>query len=259
MKHQQDFAMNQKTIIQSLADNQIRLALLDASLQEDLAAKQYYESLDQDHPDRRQLELFMDKAREHNLNLLKNQRRPAKIRQFKHIIPKLIKAAAIFLTVSALGLATAMAISPELRIQVLKLLINITPSYTQIIMEPRGDHLLSVPSEWGGNYYPSYIPEGYRFYAVSGEHPVRTTIYMAGDEKMLDFSEYSGTVVTHTDTEGYTLSEIELNGTIATLAEKEGKTKLIWAIADRYFILIITENAETAIKIAKSVEYIQNN
>ena len=72
-------------------------------------------------------------------------------------------------------------------------------------------------------------------------------------DRILRFNENDRSVESNIDTEGYEVWEIEIHGRPAQLAAKEGKSKLVWSEADRFFILTVTEDAETAIKIGMTL------
>lgn len=115
------------------------------------------------------------------------------------------------------------------------------------------DSGMNVPEEWQGKYYLSYIPEGYELeyanwfgvcYVDAHGGELRFDENMHGD---------SGDV----DTENAVVSNAALNGVGAMIVEKGGWTTVFWSMDNRYFVVEIHENRETALRIAAGVRPIR--
>ena len=96
---------------------------------------------------------------------------------------------------------------------------------------------MEVPAEWGGEYYPSYIPEGYEFDEVIGGTLVRNVYYQSLHGDLLLFSEYGDTSSTRLDTENADVKFVMINGNPGMLVEKNGRSTVTWSENDRYFVL----------------------
>lgn len=170
-----------------------------------------------------------------------------------------IRVAAAALALLFIGIGTAMALSAQVRITVLRLLWRVTPQYTEIRLAPDEAAAFDVPADWPGEYYPSFIPEGYRLYGVSGGDslPIATYTNPSDPEKLLLFSESSPSAVSRIDTEGYTMEQISLHGVSALLAYKPGHSWVVWPQANKAFSVSVTEDQQTALKIAESVTRIK--
>ncbi len=170
-----------------------------------------------------------------------------------------IRIAAAALALLFIGIGTAMALSAQLRITVLRLLWRVTPQYTELRLAPDEAAAFDVPADWPGEYYPSFIPEGYRFYAVSGGEQIGIATYtnVSDSEKILRFIESDQNTVSKVDTEGYSIETIDLRGSEAMLARKSGHSKIIWQQAGKMLLLSVTEDRQTALKIAESVTRIK--
>ena len=144
-------------------------------------------------------------------------------------------------------------IAPALRVQVMRLLYQVTPEYTQVSFVPDEAASFDVPVEWTGLYYPAYIPEGYEFYGVGGSSSMPKVLFNASEDRFLRFSEYSLEAESNINSEGYTVEEADINGAKGVLSWKDGHTILVWPVSDRFFILDITAAADTAMEIARSV------
>ena len=78
----------------------------------------------------------------------------------KQLVRKFVQAAAVVLSVFCLSMGIAVASSANVRIQILKLLISITPEYTSLQIGQEGESSVEVPSEWHGLFYPTLGPQG---------------------------------------------------------------------------------------------------
>lgn len=168
-------------------------------------------------------------------------------------IPKLMKAVAALLLISFIATGTAMAVSAEFRVMVMKLLYTVTPQYTEIRLVKDKASASVVPKDWAGNYYPLQIPKGYELYETQENGDILMSIYRNKENKMLHFNESGSTTEINIDTEGYEIKDISLNDSKAVLAYKDGKSKIVWHVADKILMLTIEEEPQTAIDIAQSV------
>ena len=240
-----------------LGDIKLRIALLEAARQEDETEAARLDALAPDAPERKEEQAFHVRTQEKTLGLIRREeRRSQKAQRFQGIHTVMRFVAAVLL-ISFLGLGTAMAFSPALRVTVMRLLYRVTPQYTEISLVQDEGASFDVPADWSGNYFPAYIPQDYAFYGIAGTSSIRDAVFVAEGERILRFNENDRSVESNIDTEGYEVREIEIHGQSALLATKEGKSKIVWSEADRYFVLTITEVAETAIKIAQSVTIIK--
>ena len=76
----------------------------------------------------------------------------------------------------------AIATIPPVRARVMELIFETLRQYTRVSLREKAGPEVEVPAEWGGEYYPSYIPEGYKFDEVLGErsYEMSTTYRMTG-------------------------------------------------------------------------------
>ena len=249
--------VNLQGLQNQLSDIKLLIALLAAAQQDDETETTRLDTLAPDAPERIEEVAFIARTQEKTLGLIRRETHKLLRTERLHGMQKIMRIAAVLVLISFLSLGTAMAVSPGLRVQVMRLLFRVTPQYTEISYVPDEKASFEVPQEWTGNYYPAYIPDEYSFYGIAGTGSMRDAVYVAQDNKILRFSENDQSVEANIDTEGYAVREIEIHGQSALLATKEGKSKIVWSEADRYFILTVTEDAETAIKIAQRVTIIK--
>lgn len=237
-----------------IGQNKLRMALLEAAGAEADRAQAAWDALPDDAPEKAAEKAFHLRTEEKYLRMA---RRAQHAGRAPRMVLRALQFAAVLALAFAVSLGTAMAVSGEVRVAVMRLLYRVTPEYTEISMAEDEDAAFFVPADWTGSYYPSYIPEGYSFYSVTGTPSIRETIYTSSENKMLSFTENDPSVESNEDTENYEIIEIDLKGNKALLTVKEGKSKVIWQSADCFMVLTISENAETALKVAQSVRRIK--
>lgn len=167
-----------------------------------------------------------------------------------HALMRTSKIVAILLLVLLIGFSTAMAMVPSLRATVLRFIINITDTHTELSLED--STYIDVPVEWCGNYYPSYIPEGYSLTQVV-PYPCEA-YYENVDGTQLSFYEYDDSSYTSIDTEDAEIRSIPLHETTALVSEKEGNAFVVWSSGSRYFIVNISQWSSSTLDMAESTE-----
>lgn len=166
---------------------------------------------------------------------------------------KVLPAAAIIVLVLMLSFATVLAVSPQLRIHMIRMLYKVMPQYTEVSFSPDPDHFFDVPEGWQGLYYPAYIPEGYyQTNIVSGKKSSKV-VFSANDNHYLFFSEHKLGVESNINSENSVVEEIDINGKTGLIIQNGDYNMIVWANDEKCFTLYVTENADIAIKIAKSV------
>ena len=178
----------------------------------------------------------------------------------------LIEVAACVVLLLGVSLSFAVAKVDVIRSKVLEMIIELNEDHAAISLLPLDELEFEVPAGYMGDYFPSYIPEGYELSWISKYYgEVR---YFNSDTQLIQFGEdTSATVVSLSVSDDAVFSTISLNGVEATLIEeppvyKDGELyrseryHVIWTIEDRFFHLTVHESRETAIEIAASVRKI---
>lgn len=233
---------------QQISDAKLKIALLESALMEDEVDEQLETATAQDEMPARPSHFD-----ERVLTAIRKECRKLERTNWLRAIPKAVKAATAVLLVSFLLGGTAMAVSSEVRVLVMKLLYKVTPQYTEISLVPDESASFHIPAGWEGLFFPSYIPEGYTLHDLQGNGAMRETLYRNNFNSSVRFSEYDSTVEMNTDTEGYVIEDMLLNGEKALLAYKDGKSKIIWQQDGRILMVITTEDPQFTLKVAKSV------
>ncbi len=172
---------------------------------------------------------------------------------YRRDLPKIAQIAAGILLVLYITATSALAVSRTARVHFMNFLINTEKKYTELSLRPSEDKFVDVPSEWRGEYYPSYLPDGYIVKQVLGGDRMNDAIYVNAAGRDLQFGEYMSGVAGNVDTENAQTSFVQINGTTAFLAVKGEEVLLAWAYTDQYFLIALQGTSEEALKIAKSL------
>ncbi|MBH1940177.1 DUF4367 domain-containing protein [Mobilitalea sibirica] len=184
--------------------------------------------------------------------LRKKKRNDNRIRVMRQL-----KKAAIFILL-LVGVNYFLVISVDAyRVRFFNTIMNIQERFTQIDYV-KDSNQTTIPDNWDGYYYPSYIPEGYQLDSVIGDtRLVRVIHYVKEDQKII-FQQFTGQPSIQVDSEGGIVERIEIFGDQkAVFVEKENYRSISWTFDDRVFFLQssdidITKNH--LIKIAESLE-----
>ncbi|MGI6235781.1 MAG: DUF4367 domain-containing protein [Christensenellales bacterium] len=241
---------------EQLSDIKLQIALLEAARVEDEANLAQFNALPKDAPERSAEQAFHDRMEPKIHGLIRGLHRKERNRQLLRSARRVLRVAAAIFLVACIGLGTAMAVSSELRVTVMKLLYNVTPQYTEIRLVSDESAAFNIPGDWMGEFYPSYIPDGYILRSIQGTRFTMDVTYDAPGDKVLIFAENHAAVETNVNTEGYEVRQLELNGSTALLAVKDGETTVVWQQDNKALYLTISENVETALQVVTGVRRI---
>ena len=155
-----------------------------------------------------------------------------------HVYHKIIQIAAVLIVCLALAGGIALASSSYVRIQVMRLLSNVTPEYTELSFSVERE--MNIPAEWQGMYYPGVIPEKSHVSSLeSDEFSSRVTYSTESshDEWILSFAEYDEPVNIRIDTEDSNYINSIINGYEVSITEKDGLISLYWNDGQRLLVL----------------------
>lgn len=165
-------------------------------------------------------------------------------------MPRGWKIVAIAAVLMAVSIGSALAAICMVEAGILKVDVQDKGTVFRLIAP---DNRAAVPEGWKGQYYPTYIPEGYMFSGF-----MKTGVYYnSSNGKRLYFDEKMYGDRRRVDTEEGNVSSMMLNGAEATIIEKDGWTMVIWTMDDKYFVIDISGDRETALKVAASVQVIR--
>lgn len=178
----------------------------------------------------------------------KRLRRRKYVHFVKTTLPKAGRIAAAVVSVFFIGLTAAVASVRPVRVSVLNFIMGIEEAYTELGV---GSEMPDVPSEWQGQYYPAYIPEGFTLDYVDPLYVEAQ--YKNSDGQKIVFREYELNDYTNFDTEDSIVSTITIRGAEALISEKKDRYSIVWAMDDCYLLLRCDTSREMAIQIAESV------
>lgn len=241
-------------LLKQLADTKLKIALLT---QQEVEMDEIGDNADAPETEVAIIEqdAFFRSTQDHALSRIKTNIQKQNSIQFTfRYLPRLAQIAASALLLFYIGLTTAAATVPSVRIVLMQMLYKIEEEYTEVSFQPDEEASFDVPSEWGGDYFMSYIPSDYQFECCSEMSDIeQEIIYVTVDGKILRFCESLLDTEINVDTEEYSVSTIQINGMRGILAKTDEVTKIVWASVDRCFILNINSSPEEAVVIAEKV------
>lgn len=173
--------------------------------------------------------------------------------------PRALRTAAAACAVCCVGLTTAFASSESFRVQVYAMFARDYGEYTAIGMEETPEASFDVPMDWGGEYYPSYIPEGFEMTDIyNGLDTMFYVEYRNDSNIRLDFDDDPMTMEMNIDTENARVYYTDIHGGQALVAVKPTHVIIVWNEYNRIFTVSIDgDDEETALRVARSVRRIR--
>ena len=175
------------------------------------------------------------------------------IRHF-HVLQRIAQTAAVLIVCLALAGGIALAASPYVRTQIMRLLANVTPEYTELDFSVEKE--MNIPSDWQGIYYPGVVPEkSHVSFLESNEVFSRVTYSIEASQNgwILSFSEYDDEVYTRIDTEDADQINSIINGKEVSITEKDGLITVYWNDGQRLLVLQ-TQNSS----MPETITYVSN-
>ena len=169
-------------------------------------------------------------------------------------ISKIGKRAAIIVVVFGLVTTVTIFSVDAFRIKFLNMIIEVSEKFSAISFKGTNtvDITGNLPKSWD-SYYPTVLPDGYKFKRAVDSGETKIIIFENGDSKELRFSQSPITSDTQMDTENAVVSEIKINGMEGICSVKEGYCMLLWHDDDFVFWLDGFVEKPLMIKIAESV------
>ena len=163
-------------------------------------------------------------------------------------VGKILLIAAALLIVS---IGSAFATMRMVQAGILQLKMEQYPTYSTFELVPTAE-AVEVPAGWEGDFYPTYIPEGYQIESIFGD----SVGYIDSKGKILTIYETTQDTRTYLDTEDAVISYGRINGYNATLIEKGVWVTVLWSNSKSYFMVDMQGEKDTAIRIAESFVFV---
>lgn len=204
-------------------------------------------------------EAFIKEQDKKNLMLIQRQMKKQRERGFlQTAFPRVLRAAAILLAAFTLAGGVALAASPALRVQVMKLLAIVTPTHTELKLVPDEDASFNVPEGWKGNNYLSYIPDDFALTKLVGMSSLSQAEYQNELNAWFYFAEYGNDATPNVDSEGAITSSVSISGHPGTLLLEKDSAIIYWTDGFNAFVLTSMHlNVDLLLKIAQGVRAIK--
>jgi len=166
--------------------------------------------------------------------------------------PKIAYAAACLLLVVIIAAPLAIAHVGPIRTRVIRLLVDINDRYASVSLEEISPPV--PPEGWKGEYYLGYLPEGFE---LSYTNELQMYVeYCDTYGRIIKFLECGLTEIDNVDSEDALINVVQAGGQKATIIEKDGKTRMIWANDEKRFVIVANLPIEEVMRIAESVQKI---
>lgn len=197
----------------------------------------------------------------------RNKRSKERKERARRIIPRIIVAAACVVLVIGVAAPIAIANVEFIRSAVMKMLIRIDLEKGEVRMNFVEDDTASfdIPSDWPGEYFPSYMPEGFdvTWKSYVGENPCIEYTSQTG-QQVISFDEMDSNTTAISGIEGGVISYVEINGYTAIVIETENPedetnyhVDITWDNGEKWFgVGSRGIPREETLKIAQSVKKI---
>lgn len=170
-------------------------------------------------------------------------------RRRKRYFRRTIRILACIIILLAIATPVAIASISPIREYVLRMLINVKDDHIEIELtkSDRDD----VPEGWLGEYYPRYIPDGYRYTGMAAT--VQTAMFSNGEGDTFYFCVFDQGEQTSIDSEDADIYFTTINATSALVSEENGEIRMVWKEGDHMLFVGGRLSLEEATKIANSV------
>ncbi|MBQ9300429.1 MAG: DUF4367 domain-containing protein [Clostridia bacterium] len=169
---------------------------------------------------------------------------------------RLLKFAALLILLVNMAITIAVAASDTIRVRVLQFLMQNTPSYTQIKFVPTGIEI-EIPVDWSEDYFPTYIPQGFYMKKVEPYKEAALVVYENDRNQRIEIEICGPGAVAQVDSENAEMFNISIQGHSATVMQKNGWTRIVWNVGDRYIMVRSNTDYENTISVAESISPIQ--
>ena len=172
----------------------------------------------------------------HKLTDMKSgENRKKRLNKLGNALRRTVNIAACFIIMAAVTVPVAMATIPELRTYVSGLLVEHHTTYADIRMYDEPLPPLDVPEGWKGDFYLSYIPEGYRLVDIDAFFNIVT--YKNNSGHIFYFIESEDSDGSIMDNEDVEITYAEINGSEVMFMEKRNSDKItaVWTNGEVIF------------------------
>jgi hypothetical protein len=200
---------------------------------------------------------FFERTETKTRRLIRHEMRKQHTKQFcKQQLPRIGGAVAVVLLVCYIGLTAAVATSSAIRGRVMQLLMNMQEQYTELSLVENEALAFSVPDNWKGAYYPTFIPEGYSLESIRDFVGEKDVFFVNSQSEKTIYMEFSEQSYTNLDTEGAEIKFIMVHGNPGMIAFKEGEYRITWSQDETYFVVSCPGDEGEILRVAEGVKKI---
>lgn len=183
-------------------------------------------------------------------------KRNEKKKRRRIMIAKTSKRIAMILIVLSMITAFVTISVEAFRVKVFNLIIETSQKFSTISHEERNQINIQedLPSEWKDYYYPTFLPKGYFLVSAS---ELNNTKFMNFENDLnikIVFIQSSLSSQTQIDSEGGKVMEVEINGNLGTIIEKEEITSISWNNNETGFIIQGNADKSTLMEFASNLK-----
>ena len=232
-------------IIDEHLDTMIRLALKQAEAEGLLNDEPTTEEVVTDSELQETFVLFQTKLREK----VELERKEKKHQSRKQYLRKTLRVLVCIIVILAIATPVAVASISPIREYVLKMLISNKNDHIQIELTKsvRDD----VPEGWLGEYYPSYIPEGYQYMSMRTFTP--TALFCNSNGDVLCFKDLDEDYQLNIDSEDAKIYFVTIRDTTALVSEEDGEIRMVWKDGNHMLFIGGELSLEEVTRMANSV------
>lgn len=195
----------------------------------------------------------------------KQTRQHTFVQTARKVLPWVVNTAACIILLLAMAAPIALANSATFRSRVMQLIMELDEekgeAYFSFVPDEGAE--FDVPEGWRGNYFLSYLPDGFFIYDYDPTFPAPFIEYRNEAEDQIFFDELTEDSTMMAGTEKSTISSVLINGNQGTLIEGPGIDGVTWAVTitwqnDTNWFCVTTFGLPTdeALRIARSVKRI---
>ena len=214
-------------------------------------------------PDEETIRRTWQAAEEKIDRLEKEEKRRNRVIAFRKAVPQVLKVAACLLLALCIGVPVVLASSAEFRSRVIELLMSVDRENEVVHFDfvENPDAAFAVPGAWNGDYFISWVPEGFEETWCS--QFANSVSYSDADGHRFGFSENDEGVALDTGLEEQTVGHTDINGAaghILSGTSSDGAVHtntIVWTRDEKWFELVCYNMPmEDSLRIAESVRKI---
>lgn len=186
-------------------------------------------------------------------------------RTARRVLPFIINTAACVILLLAIAAPIALANSATFRSKVLQLLVEFDnekgEAYFSFVPDDKAS--FNVPERWPGNYFPSYIPEGFTIYDWDPDFGEPIIEYRNEQQDQVFFHEMDEDWDMMAGTDNSTITNVDINGANGVLIAgitSDGITlanTITWQSDANWFcVTTFGMSTDEALRVARSVRQI---